>query len=319
MPDPNLEKEAIGPSNIQDRVPPTERGEDIERDALTHSLLTDSSRPLTSEEKEAAEHDRPVGERVYAPASERVPKEPVPGHRDVVQSTDTDTPERHAAEELTEEDAPHGGAIAADAPGSYPDAGPSAGLGSSQLSGSYTASGSASSSGPGFARGSRPMSSSTADTPTPSPYASAETNPGYVMPDNWDTESPPWWKRAMWLIPPACIAVGVFLYLRWQRERNKPINRIRRQADRARKAAVDLRGRVPDTSDVAQPSVGLVAALASTALVLWRRMRSDKRQKQAKQARETISEADWQKRLLKLKERWTPGRLELEKISISKH
>ena len=30
-------------------------------------------------------------------------------------------------------------------------------------------------------------------------------------------------------------------------------------------------------------------------------------------------DADWQKRLMSLKERWNPSRLELEKIAISKH
>jgi hypothetical protein len=319
LPDPNLERQAGAPDNVQDRVPPTERGEDPERDAMTHALTVDPSRPLSSDEKQAAEHDVPVAERVYAPASERVPKEPVPGHRDVVEHTDTDTPERHAAEASaasTEEDAPHGGAIAADAPGAYGSSGasdPSAPYGSSGASAT-------SETEPSFTRVTRPGQVSTADTPTPSPYASPETNPGYVMPENWDTPSRPWWMPAAWLIAPACLAAcAVFLYLRWQRERNKPINRIRRQANRARKAAEDLRGRVPNTTDVAQPRMGLVAALASTALVLWRRMRAQKVANKAKRVREAVPEADWQKRLLKLKERWTPGRLELEKISISKH
>jgi len=124
---------------------------------------------------------------------------------------------------------------------------------------------------------------------------------------------------AAWLISPVLVAAGVFLYLRWQHERNKPLNRIRRQAGRARKAAGDLREHVPSAAEVRQPTLGLLAALASTAIVLWRRMQSDTPTSPAARARDTISEADWQERLSKLKERWNPNRLELEKVSISKH
>jgi hypothetical protein len=42
--------------------------------------------------------DAPAGERVYAPASERVPREPAPGHREVIQHMDSRTPERETFE-----------------------------------------------------------------------------------------------------------------------------------------------------------------------------------------------------------------------------
>lgn len=267
LPDPNLDRLAREPDNIQDRVPPTERGEDPAREAIGHSLVTDGSRALTADEQKAAEHDTPLAERVYAPASERVPREPMPGHRDMVEHADPNTPERHAA-----------------------------------------------STEPTFTRVARPGGS--VETPTSSPYAAPTTSPGYTMPESWDVPSSSRWTMGAWLILPISAGIAVWLYLRWRRERNKPINRIRRQAARARKAADDLRGRVPDTSDVAQPALGLFAALASTAVVLLRQMRS---QKVTRHAAHTISDADWQKRLLHLKERWTPHRVELEKVQISRH
>jgi hypothetical protein len=54
-------------------------GEDPGREELMNDLATEPARPLTDEEEDAAEHDAPRPERVYAPASARVPKEPAPG------------------------------------------------------------------------------------------------------------------------------------------------------------------------------------------------------------------------------------------------
>lgn len=54
-------------------------GEDPEREAVEHGLPSQPDRPLTGEEEQAAEDDPGRSERVYAPASARVPKEPVPG------------------------------------------------------------------------------------------------------------------------------------------------------------------------------------------------------------------------------------------------
>jgi hypothetical protein len=119
-----------------------------------------------------------------------------------------------------------------------------------------------------------------------------------------------------WIVLAAGAVAGVWLYLRWQRERNRPINRFRRQA---RQAATELRDRVPSSDDVVGPSIGVLAALASTAVVVFRRLLAQRPKQAVRHTAATISEADWQKRLIRLKERWTPHRLELEKVSISRH
>jgi hypothetical protein len=58
---------------------PDDRGQDEVREALEDSIGTGSSRPLTRDEREAAEHDKGVANTVYAPASARVPRPPAPG------------------------------------------------------------------------------------------------------------------------------------------------------------------------------------------------------------------------------------------------
>ena len=54
-------------------------GEDPGREELMNDLAGEPARPLSDEEEEAAERDPGRPERVYAPASARVPKEPAPG------------------------------------------------------------------------------------------------------------------------------------------------------------------------------------------------------------------------------------------------
>ena len=46
---------------------------------------------------------------------------------------------------------------------------------------------------------------------------------------------------------------------------------------------------------------------------------ASKADKAARRAAETLSDVDWQTRLMDLKERWNPSRVELEKFQISKH
>lgn len=70
-----------------DVVPPSERGKDMVRGGAVDNLTRGSSRPLTDDEKKAAEHDHPRGERVYAPAEARVPKEPIPGDRERIEES----------------------------------------------------------------------------------------------------------------------------------------------------------------------------------------------------------------------------------------
>jgi len=139
-----------------------------------------------------------------------------------------------------------------------------------------------------------------------------------------------------WITVGVCGGVGIWLWLRWQRERNKPINRIRRQArqtamlarSQARQTASELRERMPDLEfpdEAARPAGGLSTVLLSIAVLLWQqsqaRSRRDLRstsRSASRQARQAVSDIDWQRRLMRLKERWTPGRLEREKISISR-
>ena len=58
---------------------PQERGQDPAREGVEEGLTDVPSRPLDDEEKEAARHDPGRQPRTFAPQSERVPKEPLPG------------------------------------------------------------------------------------------------------------------------------------------------------------------------------------------------------------------------------------------------
>jgi hypothetical protein len=247
--------------NHQDVIPPSERGQDAAQTEIEHGLTLDSARPLTDEERKAADRDTRVGERVYAPASERVPKDPVPGHRDVINHPDTHTPEREAVTNSSTE--------------------------------------------PSFTRVARP---------------STYTSQGFEVPtpDSWDGAQDR--RKRMFFgigfswFTVICTGVGVWLFMRWRRERNKPINRLRRQAQ-------ELRERMPDPEEAVRPAMGLTTAMLSLLLVLWRQsqMRSKTATKKARRATESLSDVDWQKRLMKLKNYWSPGRLELEKFQISRH
>jgi hypothetical protein len=276
----------------------------------THDLVNEVSRPLTEEERKAADRDTPVQPPVYAPASERVPREPVPGHRDFVEHTDTATPERQAAA--------HASTVTQE---------------------------------PSFTRVQRPSNSYSDSSPEYSSSAS----------ETWTSGSP-----AMggflpmgigWATVGVCGGIGVWLWMRWQRERNKPINRIRRQArltaSQARQSAYELRERMPEFPEEAtRPAVGLGTALISLALVLWQQSRqsrsrldqsrdearswlnrgsreaSHRYEKTARQASkradkasrraglfgrkvaDQLSEMDWQERLMELRDRWNPSRID---------
>ena len=64
---------------------PDDRGHDELREALEEGISLGEPRPLTREERDAAARDKGTSEPVYAPASERVPKPPVPGDEKSVQ------------------------------------------------------------------------------------------------------------------------------------------------------------------------------------------------------------------------------------------
>jgi hypothetical protein len=256
--------------NTQDVIPASERNQDPIMTERMDELTTEGSRPLTEVERKAADREAPAGQTVYAPASERVPVNPVPGHRDFVEHPDTHTPEREAV-----------------------------------------ASHSAESSEPSFTRVARP--STTPTTSTTSGWQASSYEP------DWNTDhnrSKLFGMSMGWLTFGICSGVGVWLWLRWQRERNKPINRLRRQA---RQAADEIRERVPSPEEATRPALGLGTAVLSILLLVWQQSQQRARLADKVVNRKAISDADWQKRLTKLKDRWHPGRLELEKISISRH
>ena len=326
---------------MQDVLPPSQRGQDL--DHSTHDLVTESARPLTEEERKAADRDTSPGERVYAPASERVPRT-VAGYRDVVEHVDTATPERQAS-------------------GTMPDmyttpstSMPSGGMPSSDMR----------SDEPSFTRVPRPSDA------IDEPYGAGPSGQTWTSGQNWTNTSD---GGRRWLMPMSigwvtlCVGsgVGVWLWLRWQRERNRPLNRLRRQARQtalhARQTAFELRERMPEfemPDEATRPAIGLGTALVSAALLWWQqsqaRSRSrvettstrarwfarraakvasskantaqasrhlDRASRQAdrlsRQAGQMISDTDWQQRLMHLKERWTPSRLDVENVSIKRH
>lgn len=264
-------------------IPPSERSQDSERSA--HDLVNQTARPLTDEEKKAADRDTPVGERVYAPASERVPRDPVPGHRDFVDRTDTSTTERQSA--------------------------------TSTVTPTMTETPSE----PTFTRVPRPGT-------TPPSYMAAEA----PAEERWMSPSPAMFPIGVgWAI--AC-GVGVWLFMRWRRERNKPMNRLRRQALQARRTAYELRDRMPDIPEEAtRPAMGLGTVLLSIAVFLWQQSQTRSRaqavshrmgkvsrrmDKSSKHARKAMEDAEWQERLMQLRDRWNPSWLELDKVSLPK-
>jgi hypothetical protein len=68
----------------QGELRPSDRGQDEVREALEESIALGEARPLTREEREAAAHTGPTVETVYAPASERVPKQPLPADEKLI-------------------------------------------------------------------------------------------------------------------------------------------------------------------------------------------------------------------------------------------
>jgi hypothetical protein len=260
----------------------------------TQELVSEGARPLTEEERKAADRDSGVAERVYAPASERVPRT-VEGHRDVIEHTDTGTPERQAMD-----------------------------IDKTSTSPTWT-----SNPEPTFTRVARPGNSAGGD------------NGDYSHDVPWPPQGNRWMSNMSggsavplglsWLTLGVCGGVGVWLWMRWQRERNRPINRLRRQArqtaTQARTRATELYAQMPDLpefpDEARRPAVGLSTALLSLAIVLWRmsqarsqadkasskvRRRADKASRQAsdigRQAAQAMADLDWQERVMLLRELW---------------
>ena len=86
-PDPNsLERLPLG------ELRPDDRGQDEVREELEESIGRGEARPLTREEREAAARDPGPAKTVYAPASERVPKPPLPADEKLIDQRKDDVP-----------------------------------------------------------------------------------------------------------------------------------------------------------------------------------------------------------------------------------
>jgi len=66
-------------------LPVSERGEDDVRDGIMDTLTNAPAHPLTRDEQEATEDDPGRPARTFAPASERVPVPPAPGHERLIE------------------------------------------------------------------------------------------------------------------------------------------------------------------------------------------------------------------------------------------
>jgi hypothetical protein len=294
FPDRRLERPLEPPEarseNTQDVVPASQRNQDLERS--THELVSEGSRPLSEDERKAADRDSGPGERVYAPASERVPKT-VEGHRDVIEHPDNATPERQAAGETY-------------SPSPATPATPS----TMNTEPTFTRVARPSNGGQNGADGSQPDWS---DSTSQSNRWMSNMSGGSAVPFG-----------VGWLTVAACGGIGVWLWMRWQRERNKPINRLRRQAQQARERAYELRSQLPEVPDEAvRPAMGVGSALLTLAVILWqqsqaRRSRMEEARSQSRglfgrakkardasqQAAQAVAEVDWLERLMLLRDLW---------------
>jgi hypothetical protein len=71
---------------------PDDRGQDEVREDLEESIGRGGARPLTREEREAAARDPGPAKTVYAPASERVAKPPLPADENLIDQRKDDVP-----------------------------------------------------------------------------------------------------------------------------------------------------------------------------------------------------------------------------------
>ncbi len=198
--------------------------------------------------------------------------------------------------------------------------------------------------------------------PEPEPSFTRVPRPAYPPPvdaaqTSWDTPTSDWMssgssggglpmKLALLGVGLAG-GVGVWLLMRWREERNKPVNRIRRQARQAAglaagqalKQATALREQMSELpefpNEARRPAVGLGTALVTLAVVLWQQSQARSRDQEAarvaqeeaaraakgarkagKRAADALSDVDWMERLQQLRDLWNPTRVELEKVSI---
>src|SRR6267143_113033 len=71
---------------------PDDRGQDEVREDVEESIGRGEPRPLTRAEREAAARDPGPAKTVYAPASERVPKPPLPADEKLIDQRKDDIP-----------------------------------------------------------------------------------------------------------------------------------------------------------------------------------------------------------------------------------
>ncbi len=71
---------------------PDDRGQDEVREDLEESIGRGEARPLTRAEREAAARDPGPAKTVYAPASARVPKPPLPADEKLIDQRKDDVP-----------------------------------------------------------------------------------------------------------------------------------------------------------------------------------------------------------------------------------
>ena len=69
-----------------------DRGQDEVREDLEESIGRGEPRPLTRAEREAAARDPGAAKTVYAPASERVPKPPLPADEKLIDQRKDEVP-----------------------------------------------------------------------------------------------------------------------------------------------------------------------------------------------------------------------------------
>ena len=105
------------------------------------------------------------------------------------------------------------------------------------------------------------------------------------------------------LLMAGSVAAGAWLYSRWQRERNKPVNRLRR---RARDVAGQISERLPDVDDLpmgAAPTGGAAAALLLTGVALARALRGSDESAAAKETADQARGVDWRAVAMELAQR----------------
>ncbi len=87
-PDADKSKERLPLGELR----PDDRGQDELREDLEESIGRGEPRPLTREEREAAARDPGPAKTVYAPASERIPKPPLPADEKLIEQHKNDVP-----------------------------------------------------------------------------------------------------------------------------------------------------------------------------------------------------------------------------------